>query len=442
MLTITEPARQIPIYNSCDVLVVGAGPAGVTAAVAARKSGAGKVILMERYSTLGGMATGGQVILIPFLSDGTEHLISGIMDEWISRLRAMPNGVFGPEYDEAGSTEEAVKAKYRGHGCFVGKGRVRYGVNCDPELLKVALNDMVREHGVDVLCGCLGCEAVTEDNVVRGVIFESKEGRQAILAKVVIDCTGDGDIFASAGAEFETSSFTTSRTANTAMVYRIGGVDFTTYTAGLKALGPSAVEKLDGLQKTAGYKCTLFSTNRNDVMWMNNWIPRNCMKAADLTDTAFTVTRTVNDVIAYLRVNFPGLENASLMDFASQIGTRGSRRLKGTYRLTMENIAHRTGRDDLIAVLPTLGGGEDYPRMELPYGIIVPEKVDGLLAAGRCFSSDEEANQASNWIPHCIAIGEAAGTAAAVALDQNVQPRAVNVHDIQRMLKKNGFYLY
>jgi glycine/D-amino acid oxidase-like deaminating enzyme len=129
---ISESARETEVYDRCQVLVVGGGPAGVTAAVSAAKNCKGKVILLERFSYLGGMATGGQVIAIPFLSDGDELLISGVMDEWIDRLRKKQNGVFGPLREELGSEDEQVLNKYRHHGLFGSK-------KCDT-VLTVILN--------------------------------------------------------------------------------------------------------------------------------------------------------------------------------------------------------------------------------------------------------------------------------------------------------------
>ena len=442
--TLLEPARRIPIYDECDILIVGAGPAGVTAAVAAAKNNGGRIILMERYATLGGMATGGQVLAIPFLSDGPELLVSGIMDEWIGRLRKKPGAVFGPERSELGSADESVLKKYRLHGLF-GAERVRYGVNVDPEMLKIVLNEMVKEYGIKVLCHCWGASALTEAGAVTGVVFESKEGRKAILARRVIDCTGDGDIFASAGAEFEFAQYSTLRTSNTALVFRVGGVDYETYASSLRQVAKdphSGGGTFKALGEELGFSLLPFSAHRNDVMWVNNWIRRSCMTVDGLTETAFTVTSAIERIIEYLRANFPGMENAYLYDIASQIGARGSRRLCGTYRLTMDNIARRTHRDDLVAVTPTLGGMEEYARIEFPYGVLVPEKLDGLLAAGRCFSSEEKANEASSWIPHCVALGEAAGTAAALSLETGVQPRALDVAKLRRSLKAQGVYLY
>jgi succinate dehydrogenase/fumarate reductase flavoprotein subunit len=441
--TILEPAREIPVYDECDILIVGGGPAGITAAVAAAKNNGGKVVLLERYATLGGMAAGGQVLTIPFLSDGPEQLVSGIMDEWIDRIRKKPNAVFGPEKSETGSRDEEVLKKYRHHGIF-GVKNVRYGVNVDPEMLKIVLNDMVKAYGITLFCHCWGCQAVTEDNTVRGVIFESKEGRKAILAKIVIDCTGDGDIFASAGAEYEFSTFSTSRTSNTALVFRVGGVDYGVYAKALREIVSNPHAQGSGfqeLQEKIGFQIYPFSSHRNDIIWVNNWIPRSCMSIQGLTETALMMTDAIEQIISYLREKYPGMENAYLYDIASQVGTRGSRRLKGVERLTKDNIARRTGREDLIAVMPTLGGMEEYARIEVPYGVLVPEKVDGLLAAGRCFSSEEQANEASSWIPHCVCLGEAAGTAAAAALAANVKPRNVDVQKLRLMLKAQGVYL-
>ena len=185
----------------------------------------------------------------------------------------------------------------------------------------------------------------------------------------------------------------------------------------------------------------IISSNRDDVVWIDSLIPRDCMTITGLTDTAFITTRTINPLIRYLRENFPGLEGAYLYDFASQVGTRGSRRLKGVERFTMDDIGKHTGREDIIAVLPTVSGLQAYPRMEMPYGVLVPEKLDGLLVAGRCFSSSEEANQEANWIPHCIALGQAAGTAAAMAVKEGIQPREVEPKSLRGILREQGVYL-
>lgn len=441
---VTEPQRSTEVFDTCQVLVVGGGPAGVTAAVAAAKNTKGKVVLLERFATLGGMATGGQVLAIPFLSDGEEILVAGIMNEWVDRLRAKENGVFGPLRTENGSTDEEVLRKYRHHGLF-GINKIRYGVNCDPAMLQIVLAQMVKDYGITTYCNCLACGTVVEENTIKGVIFESKEGRKAIMADVIIDCTGDGDIFASAGAEFEISTFSTARSSNTALVFRLGGVNYDEYASVFATPDddPHAeLKSLKALSQTAGFGVRPFSSNRNDIMWINNYIPRNCMSVNGLTETAFMALDSAEKITEHLRKYYPGMKDAYILDFASQVGTRGSRRIKGVERFTRDQIAKRTNRDDIVAVMPTLGGQEEYPRMEMPYGILVPEKLDGLLAAGRCFSSDEIANEAANWIPHCIVLGEVAGTAAALSVNNGVQPRALDVKKLQSALKEQGAYLY
>ena len=199
---VKEPAREINVCRETDVLVVGGGPAGVGAAIASARTGA-RTILVERYGHLGGMASGGLVILIPHLSDGTkERQIAGICQEIISRLDEA-GGDLHPRYEDLGSSDPRLVKKWQDYLFFVMGGRLRLSVLVDPEILKCVLNDMMEEAGVTLFLHSWSTRALVEKNKVRGVIFESKSGRQAILSKVVIDATGDGDIFASAGAPFD-----------------------------------------------------------------------------------------------------------------------------------------------------------------------------------------------------------------------------------------------
>ena len=154
------------------------------------------------------------------------------------------------------------------------------------------------------------------------------------------------------------------------------------------------------------------------------------------------IRRSLNEGIEWIRENVPGFKNAFLHDTAPQLGTRGSRRLNGTYRLTMDDIAQTIEHEDTIAIIPAHRRMKYKSPIELPYGVMLPaDDVEDLLAAGRCFSSAHDANDHANLIPHCVALGEAAGAAAALALQSNTTFRDVDVKTVQQMLKKQGVYL-
>lgn len=440
---IIEPAQKIPVFAEADVVVVGGGPAGVSAAVSAKRNGAKKVILLERYGHLGGMATGGMVILIPHLSTGSQIEQAGMNQEWMRRLAKKPGGVIGPAAADTGSTNPELLAKWQPYFAMVWAGKICNGCYVDPEMLKLVLNEMIEEAGIEVYLHSWGCKALVEGDAVKGIIFESKEGRKAVLGKVVIDCTGDGDIFASAGAEFELDPNKSIRNCMMALVYRIGGVDFKAF-AEYKAANPEDWgKKTAKLHEIAGFRTLPFPTPRNDVMWVNNWIPdRDCLKVKDMTTVEFEVRRNILAVIDYLKKEVPGFkESTYLHDTAPQVGTRGSRRIVGEYKVVLDDIKQTKKHDDVISVVPAIDLTMSNSATHIPYRAIVPAKVNNLLVAGRCFSSDVEANNWTNLIPHCITLGEAAGAAAAIAIDSNVQPRNVDIRALQKALKNQGVYL-
>src|SRR5215210_7585856 len=199
-----EPPRSTPIKAETEVLVIGGGSAGVAAAVAAARNGA-EVILVERLGYLGGLATGGLIILLLTLDDGQgRQVIGGLCHELTDRVASRGAAHF-PPHSEWGSGNEALVLRDQRWGLVCGHGphRMRYSVAYDPEEFKFALNQMVEEAKVKLLLHAYACDAVVENNRVTGVTFQSKSGRFAILAKVVIDASGDGDIFTSAGAAYE-----------------------------------------------------------------------------------------------------------------------------------------------------------------------------------------------------------------------------------------------
>ena len=424
-------------------MVVGAGPAGTAAAVSAARNGAGKVVLLERYGHLGGMATGGQVLFIPHLSEGKQQMIAGIQQEWLDRLEKMPNGLIGPDRKDIGSTDPALIDKWRKYYGFVCDGWIWYGAYVDPEMLKIAMVNMVEDAGVTVYCHAWGSEALMEGNRVIGVTFQSKEGRKAILAGKVIDCTGDGDIFASAGCAYEKEYSGDDRSYNVSVVFRLGNVDSEEFRNWKYDPNSHYRDKLAEYKKLFGYRISPFVTPMKDIMWVNNFVEgKDCCNVQDLTDTEMLIRRSLNEGIEWIRENVPGFKNAFLHDTAPQLGTRGSRRLNGTYRLTMDDIAQTIEHEDTIAIIPAHRRMKYKSPIELPYGVMLPaDDVEDLLAAGRCFSSAHDANDHANLIPHCVALGEAAGAAAALALQSNTTFRNVDVKKVQQMLKKQGVYL-
>lgn len=440
---IHEQAKEIEVFDRCDVLVVGAGPAGTAAAVSAARNGAGKVVLLERYGHLGGMATGGQVLFIPHLSEGKQQMIAGIQQEWLDRLEKMPNGLIGPDRKDIGSTDPALIDKWRKYYGFVCDGWIWYGAYVDPEMLKIAMVNMVEDAGVTVYCHAWGSEALMEGNRVIGVTFQSKEGRKAILASKVIDCTGDGDIFASAGCAYEKEYSGDDRSYNVSVVFRLGNVDSEEFRNWKYDPNSHYRDKLAEYKKLFGYRISPFVTPMKDIMWINNFVEgKDCCSVQDLTDTEMLIRRSLNEGIEWIRANVPGFKNAFLHDTAPQLGTRGSRRLNGTYRLTMDDIAQTIEHEDTIAIIPAHRRMKYKSPIELPYGVMLPaDDVENLLTAGRCFSSAHDANDHANLIPHCVALGEAAGAAAAVALQSNTTFRDVDIKKVQQTLKKQGVYL-
>ena len=431
------------IYAEADVVVVGGGPGGHSAAVAAARNGV-KTILVERYGHLGGMSTGGIVIQIPHMSDGgKEPVIAGLSLEWLERLD-MIGGTLRPRMQDLGSDDEKLVKKWRRFFGNVINGKIEHTAWVDPELLKCVLNDMVEEAGIKLLLHSWGVRAITEGTQVKGVVFESKSGRQAILGKIIIDGTGDGDLLPSAGAAFDDFLEPKARSSMLALVFRLGNCDYQKY-CDFKESDPQKFEELmQGLSKAAGTYLLPLPSPRNDVMWFNNWIPDLvCTKVEDLTRLEIDMRKKMFKGHAFLKKNFPTFSNSFILDTASQTGTRGSRRLIGKYIITKDDFQNCKKFKDTIAVFPRLGppNTTDVKRVYIPYRALVPEKIEGLLVAGRSFSSDFAANNMANLIPHCIAMGQAAGTAAAIAIQQNISPNKISYVTLQRNLRKQGVVL-
>ncbi len=412
--TISEPARKVDVFAEAQVVVVGGGPAGVTAAIAAAREGA-DTILVERYGHLGGMATGGLVLML-------NQFPPGQCQEWMERLKPIGGARDLSQTREPGGSRQSFMV--------------------DPELLKCVLNDMALKAGVRMLLHSWGASAIVEQNKVKGIIFESKSGRQAVLGEVVIDTTGDGDIFASAGAEFDGAIDQALRSSQIASVFRIGNLDFDKF-CDFRANNPEKWQACrDEFDGVACFHIGPVPASRSEEVWINSFIKgRSPLKVEDLTWVEVNIRKAMVPVWEYFKKRVPGFENSFIYDSASQIGTRGSRRLIGEYILTKQDLDSHKTFSDTVGVFPH-GAAPNAPKdVPLPYRCLVPAKMDGLLAAGRNFSSDAVTNNMFNVIPHCVVMGQAAGTAAALAVKNKVDVRKVDVKALRKRLSAQGMQL-
>lgn len=449
-----EPSRKIKIFKEADVVVVGGGPGGVASAIAAARHGA-KTVLIERYGHLGGMATGGLVNIIPNLADisGRQHIF-GITQEILNRLDER-GGTTYPAQKDWGTTDKDKVNYYRdaNMGWFYlrngadGKARVIYSAVVDPEILKDELNNMVLESGSQLILHSWGTQAIMEGNKVKGVIFESKSGRQAILGKIIIDSTGDGDIFVSAGAEYDNELDNKRRTSWLALVWWLTNVNLKKYDDFKSSQPEKHKELMQELAKKGGYPGFFKSILKN----MPNTIWYHCMQPQpERTDAMDVEQLTKIDIIArkralltyeFMKKNMPGFEQSFIMLTAPQLGTQGGRRIIGEYTLTEKDMETDEVFEDTIAVIANNDYGEisnKHPALCIPYRCLVPKKVDGLLVACRAFSSSDVINETFNIIPHCLCYGQAAGTAAALAVKSGIEPRKVDYKALQNALRRQG----
>jgi len=433
-----EPARDIPVYRACDVLVVGGGPSGTAAAVAAARAGA-DVVLLERYNHLGGLSTGGLVIWIDRMTDWAgELVIRGFAEELFERLPA--DAVAGPERGDWGSTD-AAKAAHWSQRTAAYHGIVTWSPTVCPEQLKLLSQEIVVETGVKLVYHGWASLPIVEDGRVAGVSFESKEGRMAIRAGVVVDATGDGDLFARAGAAFDNDieEADVHHCMNTSWLF--GGVEMTRWIA-FKSGQPEAFADFMARGRQA---CGLF--DRPFVSWRDDVAlfmgPRqsgySALDVDDLTAVEVRSHRAMAKHLDYYRAHAPGFENAFLMLSAPQIGVRHARRLKGVDSVLRSRWSDGVALADEIGVTPAVS--PKFPNISIPYGALLPEKLDGLLACGRHISCDKNSHGFMREIPQCWITGQAAGAAAALAVARGVQPRAVDIGELQSALLEQGVFL-
>jgi hypothetical protein len=438
--TVTEPARTTPVHAETQVLVVGGGPAGCAAALAARRAGA-EVVLVERYNHLGGLSTGGLVIWIDRMTDWTGRpVITGIGQELLDRLP--DTAVAGAPRSIWGSTDGDDVGYWRERqGAF--RDTVTWSPMIDPEWLKYLSAEMLIEAGVKFLLHSWVADPLVEDRRLRGVTFESKEGRRAILADVIVDCTGDLDLCARAGLEFEADAKAggggIAHCLNTGWLW--AGVDFARWLE-FKRDDPVAHRQL---MAEAGE--ALGFVERPVVGWSNDVAlflgPRlsgySGVDVSDLTRVEIESRRRMVAHLHYFRRHAPGFENAWLMLSAPQIGVRHTRRLVGRHKLTSEDWKDATRFEDEIGVSPS--PSQKFANVSVPYRALVPRDLDNVLVAGRHIACDPQTQAFMREIPQCWMTGQAAGVAAAHAATTAANVPDAGVAALQRELLRQGVYL-
>lgn len=452
MKTYVEPQREIPVRSEVDVLVVGGGPSGIMAARAAAKDGA-KVLLIESRGYLGGNLTLGLPILA-YLDVNGKQCIKGYAQELIDRLAA--RGCAGPH----------VPCKNHMSLTII-----------DPDEVKSVALEMVQERGVEVLMYVFCSAAIMDGNRIKGVIIESKAGREAILAKTVIDCTGDGDVAERAGVEMHKGDKNGGMQPPTLM-YSVRKVDMAAFrdalvnhsdvfdmdvmppeqfarryfiTVGLRNQIRKATE--DGLEIPVA-RTILITGLKDDQIWVN-------MSRVSGVDSTLPESYTHGEIEAlaqikvlnrYLRGYVPGFKDMEVERIMPFLGIRESRVMVGKYVLTAEDILSSRRFEDVITVAGYPvdihhSTGADCTMLfakdnhDIPYRCLVPEKVEGLLVAGRCSSFTHEAMAGTRVMSTCMALGQAAGTAARIALASGVLPSEVDVPAVQAALRAEGAYL-
>ena len=436
--THVEPAREMPVFAETEVLVVGGGPAGCAAAAAAARAGA-QVLLLERYGYLGGLSTGGLVIWIDRMTDWDgRQVIAGFARDILDRMPK--DGLAGAPRDSWGSKDKELNAYWRQRlGSF--RDTVTWSPLIDPEWLKLESMRLLLELRVTPVLHAWFSTPIVADGAVRGVVFESKEGRQAIMAQVVVDASGDGDVFARAGAAFDADIDASSMHHSINVAWMWAGVDMNRWidfrvrhTEEFNAVMQRGRERLGEVDRP-------YVSWRNDVALFLG--PRltgySAIDVEDLTAVEVESRRWMVDLLHFYRSCMPGFEDAWVLQTAPQIGVRHSRRLDGLQPVVRSDWQSGVVYADEVGVSPSLSPA--FASVSVPYGSLVPVKLDGVLAPGRHMASDASSHTFLREIPQCWLTGQAAGAAAALAARAGVRPRDVDVAALQRELMRQGVFL-
>ncbi len=398
------PAREIPIFHKTDVVVVGGGSAGFSAAIAAARTGA-KVALVERYGSLGGLFTNGMVLIMLCTSareNGKWRLVTrGIAEEFMDRAAAL-----GP-YSSRPRPGDISKRHWQ--------------PTVDPEAAKYLMDTMVAEEKIDMFFHSWGVDVVQDGNRVLGVVFESKQGKQAILAKQVVDCTGDADVLFQSGGDYRQITHAIGH------VVRLGNMDR------VKAKGPPRDKNGKVKQGVVG-RWPMRSNESNPSTWWGNYGtgPKgNGLDVRDLTAAEIEFRKKWWEHVAAMRQE-PGWEQVFIANTCSQIGPRASRLVASELTVDRALLRGKFCPDDSVGML---GADGRHAAFQVPYRALLPKGVENVLCAGRMLGSPDTIDTFRLICP-CFVTGQAAGAAAGLAAKGGTTPRSLDVKALQRELER------
>jgi len=407
--TYHEPARDIPVTRDVDVAVVGGGPAGLSAAIASARTGA-KTVLIEQFGYLGGTATASLMACINGFRNQVEpdstQTVRGIAEEIVLQLKALDGLGKSPYPQKSYPTEP---------------GQLEYSYAIDTDKFKYVTLKMCVEAGVDIMFHTFFSMPIVEDTVLRGVIVENKSGRQALVTKVVVDASGDGDVAARAGAPYWQTRKDEAPRLNDGLMYRI---EF-------------------GSERPEGVHACDFGTNA--VVWGPRVGPINGADGDELSRGEIEARLRVYEDLAEKQAKNPELADARVVETPPLLGVRQTRFIEGEYKLTAEDAIEGQRFEDVVAIssAPIIHyyGYRRYLEHEgydIPYRCLVPRKIDNLLIAGRCISSEQQPYESHRSMVPIMAIGQAAGVAAALCTREGVTPRQLGAPLLQKTLLAQG----
>ena len=403
---IYEEGKEVPLIHSSDVVVLGGGPGGVSAAVSAARMGV-DVALIERYGYLGGQATGGLVILLCGLTDGRKPIIRGFCQEVIDMLRAMGAARDLPE-----------------------------GVIFEPEAMKYLFDQLAIKNNIKLYFHTIATAMIRNHKQAEYVITESKSGRKAIKGRIFVDATGDADSTEWCNIPYE--KLNKDELLPVTLTFRLGNVDVEKAKEFFRQ-NPNRIKDLIRLNDSDidvnlqdGWLATL---NKSEV-WFDTVFIKNVdvTNVEDLTYAEIKGREVVRKIAGAIKT-LPGFEDSYLEDTAPQIGCRESRRIVGEYVLKKEDLDREFV--DSIARANNIFS-KPGKSIAIPFRCLIPTKSDNLLFAGRCISVSHEMHDLVREIPCCMATGQAAGTAAGLAVKHKINLREVNIKELQENLSAHA----